>query len=320
MISVLMPLYNKERYLERTVTSVIRQTYEDWELIIVDDGSTDSSLHKLKRLKLGFEPKIQDRIKILSHGNRGAASARVAAFKNSVGNLVALLDADDFWAPSKLRKQFDYLGSNPKIELVLTNYCLFFDFNDDQRKIKSKLIKLPNEPEKLVNDWLTTVGDGGLVESTGLFRRSYLESLLDSSGSNMTAGLEMCIQAQRDQKLGLLNEFLCGYTRSLDGWHENKVDLIHSYSRLTKSIDFPEEMMGKVSSGLKCHLALWRLRREKFPRNLRVLLSLLDSNGLSTIIYIQKTLKRILLRNIRDFQFLKPSNNVSSLRSLWVEF
>ncbi len=115
LVSVIMPNYNSEKYVEATIKSVLDQTYQNWELLFVDDCSQDQSLEIVK----SFEEK---RIKILStEKNRGAAVARNVAIKEAKGKWIAFLDSDDIWLPDKLEKQITYMQKND-ISFCHTDY------------------------------------------------------------------------------------------------------------------------------------------------------------------------------------------------------
>ncbi len=99
LVSVVMPVYNVEQYIEQAVWSVIDQTYGNFELIIVDDESPDNSIELIKH-------KYTDvRIRIIRQKNRGLAGARNTGIRNAKGDYIALLDSDDFWQADKLQKQ-----------------------------------------------------------------------------------------------------------------------------------------------------------------------------------------------------------------------
>ena len=103
MISVVIPLYNKERSIVSTIESVLSQTNKDWELIIVDDGSTDNSLNIVKEFIERIDNRwISDRFTIISQPNTGVSAARNAGIMAANSEYVAFLDADDLWAPNYL--------------------------------------------------------------------------------------------------------------------------------------------------------------------------------------------------------------------------
>lgn len=115
-VSVVMPVYNKDLFLEEAVRSVLDQTMGDFELIIVDDGSTDASLCRARALAAE-----DDRIQVLSQENKGEAGARNAGMRAATGDYVALLDGDDLIPPDKLRTQSEVLDHNPHVCVVYSD-------------------------------------------------------------------------------------------------------------------------------------------------------------------------------------------------------
>jgi glycosyltransferase involved in cell wall biosynthesis len=102
-VSVVMPVYNAGGWLAHSIGSVRAQTYPDWELLAVDDGSTDDSLARLRALAAA-DPRIRP---IAMPANGGVAAARNAGIEAARGRWIAFLDSDDAWAPDKLRRQVD---------------------------------------------------------------------------------------------------------------------------------------------------------------------------------------------------------------------
>ncbi len=112
-VSVVIPSYNAMKYLPETVESVLQQTFADFELLIIDDGSSDKTVDWVSQLD-------DSRIRLISQPNQGAASARNTGIKYSKGKYIAFLDADDLWRTTKLEKQVRYLEDNPAVGLVHT--------------------------------------------------------------------------------------------------------------------------------------------------------------------------------------------------------
>ncbi|WP_278404205.1 glycosyltransferase family 2 protein [Pseudoalteromonas ruthenica] len=106
-VSIIMPAYNVEDYIEESIRSVIEQTYSNWELIIIDDRSTDQTISKV-------EPFLADnRIKLLvNECNLGGAGTRNRGIDMASGRFIAFLDSDDLWSPEKLEQQVDFMLSN----------------------------------------------------------------------------------------------------------------------------------------------------------------------------------------------------------------
>ncbi|WP_299030479.1 glycosyltransferase, partial [uncultured Thermanaerothrix sp.] len=108
LVSVLMPNYNYGRYIGEAIESVLRQTYQQWELIICDDGSTDNSCEVVKR----YQDK-DSRIKLIQKENGGMASALNIAYRESRGSIICLLDADDVFLPTKFETVVEAFNSPP---------------------------------------------------------------------------------------------------------------------------------------------------------------------------------------------------------------
>mgnify|MGYP004491871841 CR=1 FL=1 len=131
LVSIIMPTYNCGEFIERTINSIIDQTYTKWELIIVDDCSKDNTQQVLQKYKLD---KRINYIKLAK--NSGAAVARTEAIKRAKGNYIAFLDSDDIWYPEKLTKQLKFMQTN--------NYdftCTAYEQIDENDKSLNKIIK-----------------------------------------------------------------------------------------------------------------------------------------------------------------------------------
>lgn len=106
LVSIVMPSWNTEKYIGESIQSVIDQTYENWELIIVDDCSTDDTDKVVSKFK-------DRRIKYLKNKkNSGAALTRNRALREARGEWIAFLDSDDLWLPNKLEKQISFMNNN----------------------------------------------------------------------------------------------------------------------------------------------------------------------------------------------------------------
>lgn len=122
MISVIMPLYNNEKYVIEAIQSVINQTYEDWELIIINDASTDNS--KFIVQKFLEEEKDNRLIFIDLKENKGVSFARNLGMRKAKGEYISFLDSDDFWDKEFLK--LSYLKLKENYKFVYTNfYCLY---------------------------------------------------------------------------------------------------------------------------------------------------------------------------------------------------
>lgn len=108
LVSIVMPSYNCGQFIEESIHSVQAQTYQNWEIILVDDCSTDSTLSSVNALR-----EKDSRIRYFRNkGNRGAAISRNRAIQEARGRWIAFLDSDDLWAPDKLEKQLRFMTEN----------------------------------------------------------------------------------------------------------------------------------------------------------------------------------------------------------------
>ena len=125
LVSIITPCYNCAPFIADTIRSVQRQTYQDWEMIIIDDLSTDQSVERIK-------PFLSDpRIKLLENArNVGAALTRNHALRLAKGRWVAFLDADDQWMPEKLERQLEFMDREG-YAFTYTNYTETNEFNHD---------------------------------------------------------------------------------------------------------------------------------------------------------------------------------------------
>ena len=116
-VSVIMPAYNVDRYIAESIESVLAQTFSDFEIVIVNDGSTDGTLEIAER----YRSEHPDRIVVISQENRGLSGARNTALRHASGEVFALLDSDDCWLPTFLAEQMKILDGQPDVALVTGN-------------------------------------------------------------------------------------------------------------------------------------------------------------------------------------------------------
>ena len=169
LVSIIMPIYNEEEYLEQAIKSVKEQEYENWELICVDDGSTDKSMDILNKHK-------SNKIKILELSkNNGTGIARNKALDMAQGRYIAYLDADDYYHKEKLKKQVEFMQKN-NYAITYTDYAMVYADN------KIKHVKVPeklNYIEYMKNTMLTTLGimiDTKKIDKANL----YMEDLFNT--------------------------------------------------------------------------------------------------------------------------------------------
>ena len=124
--SIIVPLYNKAPYVRKAIKSVIAQTYRDFELIIVDDGSTDNSANVVKDFIAQIDDRfIDDRWTLITQANAGVAAARNRGVKVSNGEYICFLDADDWWEPTFLEEMDKLISEYPDAGIYASNYIYY---------------------------------------------------------------------------------------------------------------------------------------------------------------------------------------------------
>ncbi|MDF4756482.1 glycosyltransferase family A protein, partial [Vibrio parahaemolyticus] len=123
LVSVIVPLYNAEKYIEETMESILNQTYKNIEIVIVDDGSKDQSSSIVKNLK----KKYPEQIKYILQENQGVSVARNTGIENASGEYISFLDSDDLWHPTKIEKQIESMHKNN----MNACYCGYMNFYEE---------------------------------------------------------------------------------------------------------------------------------------------------------------------------------------------
>lgn len=136
MVSIVVPVYNASAFIRQTIEMVQRQTYTDWELILVDDASKDDSVRVIEAY---LEEKPDERICLIKkEKNEGAALSRNCGIREAKGRFIAFLDADDVWLPHKLQIQMEFM-KNKKAGFVFSAY----EFGDEEAVGTGKVVHVP---------------------------------------------------------------------------------------------------------------------------------------------------------------------------------
>jgi len=196
-ISVVIPLFNKERYIKRTINSVLNQTMQDFEIIVVDDGSTDRSVEIVKQIQ-------DERIRLIHKSNGGVSSARNYGIINSNTDLIAFLDSDDIWKPHYL-ETIDYLVQKyPNCGIYGTSYLI---------KSRTGILK---KPIFYLPDWFKE----GIIPN-------YFESAIEWSPVNASS---LAIPKKIFEEIGMFNEKIC-LGEDLDMWGRIAIKYPVAFSR-----------------------------------------------------------------------------------------
>ncbi|MGB7380396.1 MAG: glycosyltransferase family 2 protein [Rivularia sp. (in: cyanobacteria)] len=217
-ISVIIPAYNAMNYLPDTLDNLLKQTYNDFEIIIVNDGSSDS-------IEQWFS-QIQDRrIKLISQENQGAGLARNTGIINAKGEYLAFLDADDIWESTKLEKQVRILEENPEVGLVYT----WVEYISETGQSTGRIVKHQAEGnlwEKLIKCNLVECG------SVAMVRRSCFDDvgLFDRNLSSFVEDWDMWLRIASRFPFKVANEVLVYYRQHPNGGSKNWQSMEENYN------------------------------------------------------------------------------------------
>ncbi len=255
LVTVVIPLFNKEDFVLEALQSLHNQTYSNWECIIIDDGSTDTSITKVK----SYISKVPGVWKILSQENMGPSAARNTGIKSALGKYIALLDADDLWFKDKLMIQVQYLEKNPNVSLLLSNYIIFNQLNiSSLRGIRAKRI------DQQTRRWLDMRGFGGLVESTGMMRTSSVRDELLFDSELMTAeGLDLVIKWNLETEVFIIRKFLTMYRISENQLHKNTALISRNVKELSRRYSSKLKFADKSLRSQNAYFILANMRDQR---------------------------------------------------------
>ena len=236
LVSIIMPAYNAEKYIEESIKSVCNQTYENWELLIINDCSNDSILQIVQKFS------VQDkRIKYFNQdSNQGVAEARNRGFKESKGEYIAFLDSDDLWEKEKLEKQIKFMENN-KINFSFTNYIKVSD--------EGNFIKKVYCPEKL--NYKEALKGNKIGCLTVVIRKSSLNNVFMPKLKHEDYATWLQV-LKKGNTAYCLQEFLAKYRTGSKSLSSNKFKVLF----WTFPIYYKQEKLGffKSSYYLLCHL------------------------------------------------------------------
>ena len=246
LVSVIMPTYNCAKFIGKTLESVINQTYENWEVIIVDDCSTDNTKNIVN-----YYSKNEPRIKYYCLGkNLGAAVARTKAMELAEGDYMAFLDSDDLWLPEKLAKQSKFMENN-NYSFTCTSYEKIDEFDSSIGKIV-KSIKRTGYSRLLLD---CPVGNSTVmydVRKMGKFRVPNVRKRNDDALWLQMLKVEPCIWG--------MENILMRYRIRENSISSNKVQLIKYHWILYRDIEHLSVVRSLFHIGFWCVIKIFKIK------------------------------------------------------------
>ena len=272
-VSVIIPNYNYARYLPQSINSVLNQTYQNFDLIVVNNGSTDNSIEVLNS--------FGEKIRIIDQVNLGQSGARNSGLKAAEGEFIAFLDADDVWEIDKLEKQMGLMSETTK--LVYSGISKF-----SETSYLTEGLVLPQYrgdcSEYFINKPAVSIVLSG--ESTALFSRSLIELIGDFDlNLNSAAGWDFFRRCSKHTCFDFINEPLTNYrihesnmSRSIEG---NISDIRNAYKNIFEDNDWniAPSLARKISRQLEISFMKTYILNRQFSNAAEVLRDLLAGYG-----------------------------------------
>ncbi len=213
-VSIIIPAYNAMRYLPKTLDSVLQQTHRDFEVLIINDGSSDAIIEWVSKI-------TDTRVQLITQSNQGVSAARNTGIALAQGEYIAFLDADDLWEPTHLEKQVSYLDNNPKIGVVYTWTQLIDECDRPTGRIFASHASGMIWQELLENDVIST-------GSSAMVRRNCLDTVggFDTELAH-AEDLELWLRIARQHQIGVIKEPLTMYRQHPHNTTKNREKMLH---------------------------------------------------------------------------------------------
>lgn len=295
MFSIVIPLYNKEQSITKTLQSVLEQSFTEFEVIIVNDGSTDNSVAKVKEYN-------DSRIRLIYQQNRGVSAARNRGIVEAKNEWIAFLDADDSWCRQKLEKVSSVIKSNERIDVV---------FHAFETKIikNNKLIKNIFKASGDLPSLLNSIVDGLKIQTSAVIAKK--ELFMNDSGLFFREGMNNSEDREVWYKLALakkrsfyVNEYLSTYIvdhsiESLTGNNNKYFHFLSMWNRLQSYmslLSIEEKMLFEnfIHDYNKTQISNYWMTLNTFPEDFRPHISKVSFWFFSKTIYLPYFLKKII--------------------------
>jgi glycosyltransferase involved in cell wall biosynthesis len=196
-VSVVIPAYNRAKYLGMAIQSVLNQTFTDFELIVVDNNSTDGSLEIAQ-----IAAQQDSRIRVITEEQQGASYALRTGFGEALGEYVCQVDSDDLLEAPALEKTVEFLDANPEVGMVYTNYL---DIDESGKKLRpGKRCAIPYSKERLLIDFM--------IFHFRLIRKSvYIKTGGINPNFDRLEDYELCLRLSEITKIIKINDYLYLY-------------------------------------------------------------------------------------------------------------
>lgn len=222
-VSVIIPVYNGKCYIAKTIESVMAQTEPAWELIAINDGSTDNSLEVLEQ----YAGKMPDRIRVITVSNGGVSTARNTGVAAARGTYIAFLDQDDLFAPDKIQRQKEMFERDPALGISFTNETVI---DGNGQVLQDNVLKLG--PEHRGNVFETLVFDNFIPISSVMIKRDLFEKIGGFSPKyTLAEDLDFLLRAAQNTRVDYIDEPLLQYRVHGGSGTHTRIDRLNEETR-----------------------------------------------------------------------------------------
>ncbi|MDY6902826.1 MAG: glycosyltransferase family A protein [Cyanobacteriota bacterium] len=223
-VTIVLPAYNASEYLAETLNSVLNQTYKDFELLVIDDGSTDNTRDIVRDFC-----QQDSRIRLISQENQGVSVARNSGIKMARGKYIAFLDSDDLWLPNKLARHVEHLQANPNLGLSFARVeFVTFDGKSTGNYSNPRMVNI--SAKDLYEE------NAAVTPSNAVINRTALEQVGGFDGElSGAADAELFLRLKcHGWEVEGINEVLVLYRTSLGGMSSQLYKMEEDWNRLSQ--------------------------------------------------------------------------------------
>ena len=292
LVSIVIPMYNAQEWIIGLLHSILNQSYQNIEVILVNDGSTDLSLELVTKFLRDFGGK---RIRVVNQENSGVSVARNEGVRNSTGELLAFVDSDDIWLKGKIERQVNEI-INSNLAASACSYAIFEDAN-----LEILDVVHPDWSTRGVRNWLLFRSYGGLLSSTLMLRKdTFYKTGPFNVELSLSADIEFAWRLLGITSVKLIREPLVGYRLRPNQMHKLPDLLISESKRMINTVSLlrNDKYEHIFLANLNLRLFLYRAQGRDFRKGLGFLLKALRFNFLEVCGTIFRIFARRILRKL----------------------
>ncbi|WP_162147691.1 glycosyltransferase family 2 protein [Flavobacterium limnosediminis] len=293
LLSVIMPVFNGEKFLSETIESILNQTFTDFELLILNDNSTDSTQAIIER----YQEKDSRIRTIIKESNVGPANLRNEGFSLAKGEYIALMDADDIALPTRFEKQVQVLNTNPEVGVCGTWFTFFGGK-------KNKTVKQPENHDKIKISFLSSCSIGN---PTVMVRKSALKEHRFENQYVPVEDYDLWSRMIFTTNFHIVQESLLRYRQHDSNISKTKIENVNRSVRAVKSNMLKQFGIDSSDTNVDVYLNALTMKRKLTPEEIKntikaskFIISQNEKLGNFDKVLLKKQIDSVLLRTVRN--------------------